>query len=198
MQLTNFEDVARVTEAVMGDFGRPWGVAGGWALDLFLGRVTRVHGDLEVAIFREDQGRLLEHLRRWRFEKVVEGRRYVWESGEWIGWPTHEIHGRLEGKAEGSIEVLLNERVGDEWVFRRNDLVRMPVKEAMLRTGIGVPILSPAIVLLYKAKMPREKDEADFCAVRDWLDGETREWFKVALEICHPGHQWLSMLERFG
>ena len=32
----------------------PWAVAGGWAIDLHLGRQTREHGDLEVAIPRAD------------------------------------------------------------------------------------------------------------------------------------------------
>ena len=28
----------------------PWYVAGGWAIDLFLGRTTREHADLEIAV----------------------------------------------------------------------------------------------------------------------------------------------------
>jgi hypothetical protein len=28
----------------------PWAVAGGWALDLFRGEVTREHSDLEIAV----------------------------------------------------------------------------------------------------------------------------------------------------
>ena len=30
----------------------PWCVVGGWAIDLFLGRETRPHGDLEISIPR--------------------------------------------------------------------------------------------------------------------------------------------------
>ncbi|MEW2495139.1 hypothetical protein AB0942_16640 [Streptomyces nodosus] len=30
--------------------GTPWYVAVGWALDLFRGRQTRAHGDIEIAI----------------------------------------------------------------------------------------------------------------------------------------------------
>jgi putative ABC transport system permease protein len=39
----------------------PWFVAGGWALDLFLGRVTRPHHDVDIALFREDQRQLRSH-----------------------------------------------------------------------------------------------------------------------------------------
>jgi hypothetical protein len=40
----------------------PWWVAGGWALDLYLGKVTRVHKDLDVGIFREDAAIVLAAL----------------------------------------------------------------------------------------------------------------------------------------
>ena len=33
---------------------RPWSVVGGWALDLWLGRQTRDHGDLEFTVLRDD------------------------------------------------------------------------------------------------------------------------------------------------
>jgi Aminoglycoside-2''-adenylyltransferase len=32
----------------------PWWIAGGWAIDLFLGRQTREHEDLDVLILRRD------------------------------------------------------------------------------------------------------------------------------------------------
>jgi hypothetical protein len=36
--------------AVMNDFGAPWGIAGGWALDIFLGVESRPHADVDVSI----------------------------------------------------------------------------------------------------------------------------------------------------
>lgn len=32
----------------------PWWIAGGWAIDLFLGRQTREHQDIDVLILRRD------------------------------------------------------------------------------------------------------------------------------------------------
>jgi hypothetical protein len=32
----------------------PWWIAGGWALDLFMGRQTRAHNDIEISVFRGD------------------------------------------------------------------------------------------------------------------------------------------------
>jgi hypothetical protein len=43
----------------------PWWICGGWALDLFLGRNTRRHVDLDVALLRRDQHVLFRHLGGW-------------------------------------------------------------------------------------------------------------------------------------
>ena len=48
-------------------------MAGGWAIDLFLGRETRNHQDIDIAIFREDQFELRRHLANWKWEKTVNG-----------------------------------------------------------------------------------------------------------------------------
>lgn len=55
----------------MEGFSRPWFVAGGWAIDLFLDRVTREHSDIEIAVLREDQLALQRHLVGWQFTKVI-------------------------------------------------------------------------------------------------------------------------------
>jgi hypothetical protein len=94
----------------MRGFPAPWCVAGGWALDLFLGRVTRTHADLELAVLREDQASLQGHLAGWSFEKVVEGRRAEWPASERLALPVHEIHARSVGESRRAIEFLLNER----------------------------------------------------------------------------------------
>lgn len=33
--------------SLLDGFGKPWWVAGGWAVDLFIGRPTRPHKDIE-------------------------------------------------------------------------------------------------------------------------------------------------------
>lgn len=67
---------------VMAGFPRPWFVSGGWVIDLFLDRVTRDHADLEVGIFRRDQGALSRHLAGWRLAKAVDGP----QGGAWAPW----------------------------------------------------------------------------------------------------------------
>ncbi|MBN2056375.1 hypothetical protein JW905_15740 [bacterium] len=53
-------------------------LAGGWALDLFLGRRTRDHGDTDVLVVRRHQSGLWRHLRDWNLFKAVRGELLPW------------------------------------------------------------------------------------------------------------------------
>ena len=43
----------------------PWWIAGGWALDLFLGVQTRAHEDIDVLFLRRDQHEIRARLQGW-------------------------------------------------------------------------------------------------------------------------------------
>jgi SpoU rRNA methylase family enzyme len=58
----------------------------------------------------------------------------------------------------------------------------------------GLPILRPEVVLLYKAKNLRERDQEDFEQVQSRLDPRDRRWLADAIEVVHPGHEWLGTL----
>jgi len=62
------------------------------------------------------------------------------------------------------------------------------------RTPDGIPYLAPELQLLYKAKVPRPKDEADFARILSVLDAQSRQWFAQSLALVHPGHVWLAKL----
>ena len=65
--------VPRRVADLMAGFSRPWYLAGGWALDVWLGRVTRPHEDVEIAILRDEQEEIRRHLDGWEFDKVAHG-----------------------------------------------------------------------------------------------------------------------------
>jgi len=177
---------------LMRGFPHPWYIAGGWAIDLYLGRVTRVHDDIDVAILRKDQFELRRHLIDWVFVKVVDGHRLPWTDGERLDLPVHEVHATSGNRAR--IEFLLNESSGGTWQFRRNLAVTRPLNHIGAQTSTGVPFLAPEIVLLFKAKSPEAKDAHDFDFVLPRLEDEPRRWLKDALETCHPGHPWIARL----
>ncbi len=182
----DLDELVRMIAPLMRGFAAPWAVAGGWAIDLSLDRVTRPHGDVELAVFRADQHLLHDHFRGWTFEKIVDGRRLPWQRGEEVSLPVHEIHARSPDDPRRSIELLLNERAADHWVFRRDPRVTLPLERAILTSPRGLPILSPAIVLLYKSKDPRAKDEADFRVARPALDREMTNWLRLAIATSQP------------
>jgi Aminoglycoside-2''-adenylyltransferase len=173
----------------------PWWVAGGWALDLFLGWVTRPHHDVDVAILRRDQAVVQRHLADWSLHWVEPrsgGKSHHWSAGEWLALPVHEIHGtHREGM---TIELLLNEAQGEIWHFRRDQRIRRPLHLVGRRSSQVIPYLAPEVVLLYKAQEFRDSDAADFAMVQDDLDAEQRTWLAQAIRRVFGDHPWLLTL----
>ncbi|HEV8158233.1 MAG TPA: hypothetical protein VGP58_04335 [Pyrinomonadaceae bacterium] len=179
---------------VMRDFKPNWFVAGGWAIDLFLGKETRAHSDIEIAVFRKDQAALHNYFKSWNLQKTVNGKLVVWHQEEWLTLPTHEIHCFKETAKPPKIEILLNESNETEWIYRRNQQIRRSLAKIGLRSIEGITFLCPEIVLLYKSKSPKPKDEQDFQAVVGHLKLERKQWLKYAIGICDPKHRWLESL----
>jgi hypothetical protein len=181
--------------AALRDLDAPWAVAGGWALDLALGRETRPHADVDVALFRDDQAALRAALPGWEFAAAVGGVLTPWERGARLELPVHEVHARSPAGAPPlALEFLLNERDGGDWVYRRDPAVRLPLARAVRRGPGGVRVLAPEVVLLYKSQSPRPADEADFLAAQPLLDAEGRAWLRDALLRARPDHPWAAAL----
>jgi aminoglycoside-2''-adenylyltransferase len=190
------DPVAPILEVagLLADYLRPWFIAGGWAIDLFLGRKTRDHADIDVAVLRRDQRDLRTYLTGWEFETVEAGQKAPWREGEWLNLPVHEIHARRSGGSPRELEFLLNEASNDEWIFRRDARITRRLSKVRLVTRSGIPCLDPAIVLLFKAKTPVAKDLADFDRTAPHLGSGRRLWLRHALETYHPGHPWIAKL----
>lgn len=195
MRFEHPKEVASAIRPLMDGFGAPWCVAGGWALDLFLGRTTRPHADVELGVFRQDQSRLHSHFSGWAFTVSVNGRREAWQPGDPLKLPVHEIHAYSPDEPPRSIEFLLNERDAVNWVFRRNPAIVLPLESAIVVTEVGAPALAPEIVLLFKAKSPRTEDEADFLQALIAIGDLRRRWLRAALKVCHPTHRWIESLD---
>ena len=181
------EGVARL----MSTYRRPWWIAGGWAIDLYVDRITRPHDDVDVAVLRNDQDALQRHLAGWRLTKVVAGTHEPWAAGERLNLPVHQVHARC-GHQE--VEFLFNDVAADTWRFRRNEAVCLPLADLTVQTQRALPALCPEVVLLYKAKAPRDRDHEDFQLVLPKLRSEAKSWLAAALAECHPGHPWRAQL----
>ena len=181
--------------SVMTGFPGPWGIAGGWAIDLFLRRQSRPHSDVDVAILRHHQRHLGPRLPAGQAEKVVEHGLSPWRVEEQLHAPVHEIHATWPDGYH--LEFLLNEHDHEmrEWVFRRDSRIRAPLATTFLSRD-ALPYLAPEIVLLYKSKAPAARDDADLASVLPHLAAQQRTWLREALALTTPGHRWLDRITR--
>ena len=175
-----------------------WWVAGGWALDLYLGRKTRDHVDIDIGCFRPDFPELRAALDRWEVHVASEGNLRALSSEEEPRAEDHVLWCRPEGSPHWELEIMLEEREGEDWVFRRDPAVRMPAERLALTTEKGTPFVRPEVQLLYKAKEARQKDANDWKAVLPSLDRDALAWIRSALLRAHPTHPWIAAIDRAG
>ena len=107
---------------------------------------------------------------------------------------THQTWVREPATCLWRLDVFREPHDGDTWVCRRDERIRMPYARLIERTDEGIPYMRPEVVLLFKAKHERAKDDEDFEAVVPHLDPERRRWLEDALGLVHPGHRWLERL----
>ena len=189
----SFETVAAAAEA-MRNCPHPWWVAGGWAIDLFVGRVTRAHGDIEIGAFRDTQAALHEHLRRFKLFQAVEHEFIAWEAGHEIVPPVFQIQATGESLPGGELQAFLDDRIDGRWICRRNPSITLPIEE-LTSAAQGVRFLRPEIQLLFKAKhYALPKNEQDFSLVAPLLSAEQRTWLKDLIAATHPAHPWIARL----
>lgn len=183
----------QVAERLAG-LDQPWAFAAGWALDLFRGEVTREHEDVEVAVPAAAFGLVRHALRPFEFELVGSGKR--WPLDDQVAFDaTHQTW--LKDPVTGTyvLDVFREPHQGDTWICRRDRSIRRPYSEVVRRDRDGLPYVAPEIVLLFKARLMRPKDESDFVGVSTLMDARARRWLEDALGRVHPGHRWISRLE---
>ena len=185
------EEIAQL----LSGFARPWWICGGWALDLFLGRETRRHDDLDVAILRLDQFALFQHLRSWDLRYATPAHTLEPWDGRNLEPPIHGIWARRSAAPAVSwtCEFLLNEEHDGQWVYRHDQAISRPFEEIGDESN-GIPFLRPEIVLLYKSAEPSPKNDTDFAAVHPRLSREANLWLRGAVERCDHQHPWIEAL----
>jgi hypothetical protein len=188
--------VEAVSSAVrlMAAYPHLWAICGGWAVDLFLGRKTRSHQDVDLAILRRDQLPAQQYLRErgWTLEVAHHGSLIPWKPGEYLELPLHTI---WCSRQDEFVELLLNETEGQRFLFRRDTTLQMSLTDVFLRTAEGIPFLAPEIVLLYKSNAPEhEGNRSDFFNALPALTNQQRRWLWNALAKLYPKHEWLDVL----
>ena len=173
-----------------------WYVSGGWALELFVGKVRRVHHDVDVIVPRRCQLDLQKHLtdRGWKFVTPFEKRLEPWPLHMRLELPRHQVHAH---RGDQFIDILLTD-MEDVWRYRREPLVLRSREKMSLVSTSGIPYLAPELVLLFKSKNTsnheRAKDQLDFETTFLQLEPERRAWLYWALMATDPNHVWIKQL----
>ncbi|MEX2158601.1 MAG: hypothetical protein WEB04_04285 [Dehalococcoidia bacterium] len=198
------QPVARIAD-VMSGFSGAWSLCGGWAVDAWLGRETRHHGDIDISVFEVDLPELLDHLAGWQL--VAHDKEVVGDTSElWNGRPLlrpAHIHGRfsnaslperLDAAAGFDLDIQIDATSGDDFVASRKHNITLPLGDCTQQSGWGLPTLTPPVLLFYKAKLPRSHDEQDFLALLPHLDKVQRTWLSEAVSLVRADHPWLAQL----
>jgi hypothetical protein len=200
----------------MSSFRAPWALCGGWAVDAWLGRQTREHGDADFAVF--DQRALFEYLvGDWELiahDPNVAGDTVEPWNGRALAFPAH-VHGRrrgaqnedperLDDPAEQGfgLDIQVNERSGGDWIISREPRIALPLSKGIRHSRWGLPTVVPEILLLYKAGATpasgldwlRRRDKLDLLALLPNLSAQQRDWLRDGIALV--GHPWLALLSQ--
>jgi hypothetical protein len=182
--------------SVLEEVDAPWWLAGGWALDLFLGGETRTHDDIDVLILRRDISRVRTTLADWDAHAAdPPGTLRPWPVGTPLPFAVHDVWCRVSAGGPWRFQLMIDNTQGDDWIYRREERITRPISQLDGPASTdGRRVLAPEIQLLYKSKALRPKDQADFDAVLPALCPKQRRWLRDALTIESPSHTWLREL----
>ena len=173
--------------------GVPWWVVGGWALDLFRGEQSRDHEDIEIVVPAPFFPQIRAAFSDFEFDAVGSG--LVWTdpskevmAATWQTWIRDPVTDHY------LIDVMRNPHQDQTWIYRRHQDLRLPYSQAIGHTADGIPYLAPELVLLFKAKAARPKDQKDFTATLPLLDPGRQAILRSLLTRYHPEHPWLANL----
>jgi len=179
---------------LLGGVTAPWWIVGGWAIDAFTGR-TRDHHDIDVGFFRSDLGMIIDHL-----APTV----CVWSNASGTLRPLtnaddllpdcRQLWVRRDGASPWILDFAMTPHEGKTWISPRDEIVRMPLDDALFVGPDGLRYLRAEVVLSFKARAHRPQDEGDFDSVLPLLDGARRRWLHEVIARQRPEDSWLTRL----
>lgn len=170
-----------------------WAVAGGWAIDLWLGTRSREHHDVEVVIRRCDQQLVLAALSdRWE----------MWcldpPGSGWRTWDGHEVRPpafQLQARtSEIEFDLFTESVVDGAWTYRRDARIHRPADEVVIVASDGIPVVRPEVQLLYMSTSGDAKNQQDFEVALAHLPPADAAWLAQSLATTRPGHPWIDAL----
>lgn len=172
-----------------------WCLAGGYAIEQFLGFSIRSHSDIDIVVYRDEQLSVQRWLNNWQlYAADSPGTLRLWKKGEYLDYGIHDVWGHQVGSQAWQLQIMLAEVEGDQWFSRRNPKIRGK-REDLIAVYNSIPCIRIEVQLMYKAKNHRPKDDQDFHACLPSISLEARHWLAEKLQLLHSqGHDWIKSL----
>ncbi len=202
------------------DMNVEWHLCGGFAIDVYLGSITRKHKDIDITVSFDDMELCIQYLKSkgWEIDAPVGNQRLVpvefalehkelyfdniWcykKDNDFI--KTEKTDGVFkymkfidrEQTEMDFIEVLFNKVENGIFYYQKNHNIMINEDMAFIKKD-KISILAPEVILLYKSRNHENNDyKHDFDSVISKLEKERYEWFINAMNTAYPkGHPWIK------
>jgi hypothetical protein len=187
-------DPPRVRDFFAG-FDRPWWIVGGWAIEAFTG-APRGHEDVDVSILVCDVPALRDHVGDgWQLWNIANGAlRPLTDHWPDVQHPESQIWARRDATSPWVFDLPLTPDRDGAWTNKRLPDHVAPVEEVTWIADDGIRYLKPEIVLVYKSRSQRLKDERDLDLTWPLLDAAARDWLARRVAELQPDHPWLERM----
>ncbi|ORA33024.1 nucleotidyltransferase domain-containing protein [Mycobacterium aquaticum] len=170
----------------------PWCVAGGWAIDLYLGGTPRLHADIEIAVPRQAFPEIVHALPGFQWDVAGAGRLWPYAvAGEHPD--LHQTWCRDPASGRYHLDVFREPHTRGRWVCRRDPSITLPYDEVIGHRD-GMPYLVPEVALLFKARRTDARDHDDFARAAPQLTDTARNRLAGWITRLYPDHVWLGQL----
>ena len=213
-------------DSLLKNGGFDYAFCGGFAIEMFLDKIVRKHGDIDISAFWDERDKIIIFMQSlgWRVYEPCGGGKahYITDVKNQIKEkrnifcmtdeceivslaPTNEpdiFIVDFDHKGQNKltfIEFLFNHKVNGCFLYARNHSLSLPLSQAIL-TCHEIKYLAPEMVLLYKSTdIEREGYQLDFDLAVQAMSAGQKNWLKNALHTTHPnGHKWLCEIEANG
>ena len=171
---------------------KPWYIVGGWALDLWHGKQTRSHEDLEFCIMRQDFSTFQSALKDWPLFAATNGEIIPLDATDRA--KISQFWGMDRQQNRWVFDMMIEPGTPERWHYKRDPSFSAARRDVICKSAEDIPYLNPAAILLFKAKHQRPKDDADFKQAAPKLNNADRTWLRDALIRFHPDHDWIKQL----
>lgn len=169
-----------------------WWIAGGWAVEAGGGRRRR-HDDTDVAVLLQEVDLVREWLSDYHLWEAHSGTLRPLVPDDELRPGPEQLWVRRDATQPWLLDLVLTPTDAERWLYKRDHRVSMPLAEIGVVAG-GATFLRPCLILLYKARLLRPKDEADFRSLLPCLPAADVAWLDEALALVAPEHPWRDAL----